>query len=292
MAKFGKVPIPAPTNQTGGGTDGRRVCLVVDRVNACGTMTGMSHPPYRIHQPAEGYRLVVVQDQPQDCPYLPGRTARMPLEMPLGSVSPVFTDWMLARGYRRSGNFLYRTRCPACQECQPTRLATAKFQWSKSFRRVLRRGDRELHHDWRSPVADDARVGLFNRHRLGRSLDVRDTPIDGESYESFLINHFGEAEELAIFFGHRLVAVAIVDIGQDSLSAVYTMFDPEFSRYSLGTYAILKQIERAGRTGRRYVYLGMYVRENRHLNYKARFAPQERLIDGTWQTIDDFAARE
>ena len=33
---------------------------------------------------------------------------------------------------------------------------------------------------------------------------------------------------------------------------------------------------------RKYVYLGMYVAENRHLNYKARFMPQERFVNGCW----------
>jgi arginyl-tRNA--protein-N-Asp/Glu arginylyltransferase len=31
----------------------------------------------------------------------------------------------------------------------------------------------------------------------------------------------------------------------------------------------------------------MYVAENKHLNYKARFLPQQRLINGVWQDFDD-----
>jgi arginine-tRNA-protein transferase len=70
------------------------------------------------------------------------------------------------------------------------------------------------------------------------------------------------------------------------LSAVYTYFDPQFEKLSLGTYAILKQMQLAENTGRKYVYLGLYVAENQHLNYKARFTPQERLIDGRWVTFE------
>ena len=57
------------------------------------------------------------------------------------------------------------------------------------------------------------------------------------------------------------------------------------SRYSLGTYAILKQLQWAKESGRKFVYLGMYVANNSHLNYKARFGPQERLFDGKWQEV-------
>ena len=84
-----------------------------------------------------------------------------------------------------------------------------------------------------------------------------------------------------------MIAVSIVDVGAESTSAVYTHFAPDAGRYSLGTYAILKQIEWAKQTSRTYVYLGMYVAENRHLNYKARFLPQQRLIDDEWV---DFSA--
>ena len=77
-------------------------------------------------------------------------------------------------------------------------------------------------------------------------------------------------------------AISIVDIGRTSTSAVYTHFDPRASRYSLGTYAILRQIEWARENGRQYVYLGMFVADNQHLNYKARFLPQQRLIEGRW----------
>ena len=89
--------------------------------------------------------------------------------------------------------------------------------------------------------------------------------------------------------GERLAnrrPVAIVDVGRESTSAVYTHFDPAAARYRLGTYAILKQIEWARDSGRRFVYLGMYVASNRHLNYKARFMPQQRLCHGRWTDFD------
>ena len=70
------------------------------------------------------------------------------------------------------------------------------------------------------------------------------------------------------------------------MSAVYNFFDPQYSRLSIGTYSILKQIEFAQKTNRQFVYLGLYVQQNQHLNYKARFTPQERLIDGRWVAFE------
>jgi arginine-tRNA-protein transferase len=113
-------------------------------------------------------------------------------------------------------------------------------------------------------------------------LGLRDEPIDGDSYRAFLVDSCCETVELSIYHSDQLIAVATVDCGQSSVSAVYTYFDPSFSRYSLGTYAILKQIQWSLETGRTFVYLGMYVADNKHLNYKARYLPQERFIDGEW----------
>ena len=103
----------------------------------------------------------------------------------------------------------------------------------------------------------------------------------------FLVDSCCHTIELSIWLEHELVAVSIVDAGDRSLSAVYTHFDPHAMRYSLGTYALLEQIEYALSTGRKYLYLGMYVEENRHLNYKARFKPQQRLIDGRWRNVNE-----
>ena len=226
-------------------------------------------------------RLLLVQDQLQPCPYLDGVTARMPLRLPVGSVTPEMTDRLLAMGYRRSGDFVYHTQCPACSECQPTRLDVNRFRYTSSMRRVIKRGNRDLTCEWGDPRVDAQRVWLFNLHRSLRGLG-QEQAIDAEGYRMFLSDSCCATQELAIHFNGALVGIAIVDVGAMSLSAVYTHFDPHTSGYSLGTYALLKQIEYAIETGRKYLYIGMYVAENRHLNYKARFRPQQRCIEGVW----------
>ncbi len=247
----------------------------------------MSHPNGRGPLAKGECRLIVVQDQLQPCPYLSGVTARMPLRLPVGGVTPEMTDLLLFRGFRRSGDFVYTPQCPTCSECQPTRVDVHEFGWTSSLQRVLKRGDRDLNIKWSSPSVDHQRVHLFNRHRHERSLGIRDDRIDAESYRSFLVDSCCDTQELAIRHGNSLVAVSTVDVGRDSVSAVYTFFDPDYSRYSLGTYAILKQIQWCLAHARRFVYLGMYVENNQHLNYKARFVPQQRLRGSQWVTHND-----
>lgn len=247
----------------------------------------MSHHSSHVRLPEGECRLIVVQDHLQPCPYLDGVTARMPLRLPVGTVTPEIVDTLLARGFRRSGDFVYTPQCPSCVECQPTRLDVNEFRWTSSLRRVFNRGERELATKWSTPTVDSTRVGLFNRHRDERGLGIRDETIDVESYRSFLIDSCCDTRELSIHYKDRLVAISTVDVGRMSVSAVYTFFDPSFSRYSLGSYAILKQVQWCQASGRRFVYLGMYVAENQHLNYKARFVPQQRLRGGEWVSFND-----
>ncbi|MGV3482809.1 MAG: arginyltransferase [Planctomycetaceae bacterium] len=230
-------------------------------------------------------RLIVVQDQPQPCPYLPGLIARMPLRLPIGRLSGEMADALLVLGYRRSGDFVYRTQCANCVACEPTRVRVEDFVWTASLRRVLKRGDANFHMHAGTTQSDPARVALFNSHRQGRHLARDEEPIDEEGYRSFLVESCCDTVELSFWYQEQLAAVSIVDQTRHSLSAVYTYFDPRLEKFSLGTYAILKQVQRAERLDLQYVYLGMYVASNAHLNYKARFLPQQRFIQGKWRDV-------
>jgi arginine-tRNA-protein transferase len=246
----------------------------------------MSHPETHARLPNQQIQLVVVQDQMQPCPYR-DEVARMPLRLPLGTVSPEAVDELLSLGYRRSGDFVYRTQCPRCSACEPTRFEVDQFVLTKSMKRVLHRGDRELDCVIGNPRADAGRVRLFNHHRESRGLGNRSELIDEDSYRSFLVASCCESLELAIYHCNQLIAISIFDVGATSVSAVYTHFDQTFHRYSLGTYAILKQLDWATQNEKRFVYLGMYVADNPHLNYKARFGPQQRRINEVWQAVGD-----
>lgn len=226
--------------------------------------------------------LVLVHDQPQVCPYLPDQEARMPLLWPKQRLSPDELDIFLEAGYRRSGSYMYCTRCPQCRACEPSRVDVHSFCWTKSLRRVLQRGDAALQASVHPPQFDDQRLALINRHRFQRRLSLREAPLDAKDYHAFLIETCCQTQEISYWYRGALVASAIFDLGQQGISAVYCYFDPDHSRFSLGTYSILKQIQYTQQSGRRYLYLGMYVAANRHLSYKGRFLPQERLINQLW----------
>lgn len=226
---------------------------------------------------------LIVIDNVEPCPYLPNQQARMPLRVVLGKMTPLLTDAYLSAGYRRSGEFVYRTQCPSCQACEPIRVSPAEFRPGRGGVRTLRRGDRRYVERIGPMQADEQRVQLFNRHRQARGLASNERDIDLDDYHWGFVRSCFSSFEIAWYDGPRLVAVAICDRGQQSVSAVYTFYDPDIRGDSLGTYAILKQLEFCRQNRIDWLYLGYYVSECGHMNYKKRFLPHERLLDGKWQ---------
>ena len=82
--------------------------------------------------------------------------------------------------------------------------------------------------------------------------------------------------------GDRLIAVSVLDFGARSVSSVYHYFDPDEGHRSLGVYSVVKEIELCASLGLDWYYLGLYVADCDHLNYKADYWPHQRRSKGQW----------
>lgn len=231
-------------------------------------------------EPAE----ILVYDQPTPCPYLPERDARMPLRQPLARLTGEQFDLRLAEGDRRTGQFLYRTSCSSCNACKPIRIPVRDFRPNRSQRRALRRGDAAIKIYVGAPVADERRAELYNKHLSERGLGSSSEPVSVAHYRDFLVSSCCETLEIDYVIDDVLAAVAIVDRGAKSLSAVYCCFDPEYSHFSLGVYSVLTQIRIARQWKMDYLYLGLFIAESPHMNYKTRYRPYELLVSGHWNS--------
>lgn len=235
---------------------------------------------------------LVVYDREQPCPYLADRTSRLPLRLPSRPLTEQELGQRLARGDRRQGYVLYRPSCPRCSACEPIRLNALEYELTKSQRRVLRRGDRELTLRIGAPVADHRRVQLYNTHKVKRGLRDGQPPIDQDGYRDFLVATCCDTFELSYYLDQVLVGVAICDRADNALSAVYCCYDPDYARYSLGTYSILKQLELCREWKLRYLYLGLFIEDCDSMAYKARFLPHERRLNGQWKRVAEWPPRE
>ena len=128
--------------------------------------------------------------------------------------------------------------------------------------------------------------GLYERYIIARHADGDMYPPSEDQFLSFLV----EGDQDSVFFEFRdsenkLVALSVCDFLSQGISAIYTFFDPDQARRSLGSYAILWQINECERLGLPYLYLGYWVKDCRKMNYKLSFRPIELLLDSNWVLV-------
>jgi len=232
----------------------------------------------------------LVYDGLQRCPYLPGRVARMPLYRQERRLTLDEADQRFASSERRVGRALYRVQCPSCDECKGIRVPVAAFRPSRSQRRVLRRWKGRVRVEI-SPVSwSEDKLELFQRHKRERGLvEEGEQPMGAIGYVSWLVQTCMHTAEMRYYLADRLVGVGILDLGRTSVSSVYFYFDPtpEVARLSPGVFSALTEIAFCRRTGREHYYLGLYIADCSHMNYKASYRPHELYVDGEWQPVGE-----
>lgn len=231
---------------------------------------------------------------PQPCPYLDGRMERKLFTALQGDAAEKLNNSLSKQGFRRSQNVLYRPSCAECSACMSARINVADFAPSKSQNRVLKRNS-ALVRTASSPWATEAQFALFrnyldSRHATGGMADmdlfefaamVEETPIRTRLIEY----RTPDAQADDPYEGLR--AVCLTDILDDGVSMVYSFFDPELMRNSLGTFLILDHVAIARELGLPFVYLGYWVPGSDKMGYKTNFKGVEVYRHGNWEALQD-----
>ncbi len=228
--------------------------------------------------------LKVYTTYPHSCSYLEDQEATTLFVDPRQSVDKTLYSKLSVLGFRRSGNHIYRPHCSHCDACIPARIPVADFAPSRGQRRILRRND-DLMVAACEDIRDDEAFDLYHRYICLRHADGDMYPPDREQYEAFLNGVWDCTRYYRFYDKGRLVALAVVDELEDGLSAIYTFFEPGENRRSLGSFAILWQVEKARELGLDYVYLGYWIRDCRKMAYKSDYRPLELYVNSRWTTL-------
>ncbi len=233
--------------------------------------------------------LRVYTTHPHSCSYLEDQEATTLFVDPRQEVDQQLYSTLSTLGFRRSGSHVYRPHCNPCTACIPARIPVQHFSPSRNQRRTLRR-NRDLLVERTFDIRDDPAYELYRRYIESRHADGDMYPPDRDQYEGFLNDAWDCTRYYRFYLQQELLAICVVDVMLDGLSAIYTFFNPECGPRSLGAYAILWQIEQAREMGLHYLYLGYWIRNCRKMSYKAAYQPLELFIDHRWRRLDEDGA--
>ena len=223
-------------------------------------------------------------DKPHDCSYLDKRSAQFAYIHPDFTINSGHYSQLISQGFRRSGNHVYQPYCSQCTQCIPARLAVNDFRPSRQQRRTLKKNS-DLAINIKSASFEKTHFELYQRYQQSRHTDGEMANTSKENYINFLSSDWCNSLFVEFHCGTELAGVAVVDLLDNALSAVYTFFDPKYSARSLGVYAVLWQIEHAKSLGLDWLYLGYWVADCQKMSYKTNYQPLQGLVDNQWRPI-------
>lgn len=217
------------------------------------------------------------------CSYLEGEQAITLFADPKSRMDGRLYSELSDLGFRRSGNYVYRPHCNHCNACVPVRLPVARFEANRQQQRIWKR-NADVTVRVMAPGFREDHYALYERYITERHSDGDMYPPSEEQFNSFLTSEWSDTRFYEFRAGEQLLAVAVCDVLEDGLSAVYTFFDPDEARRSLGAYAILWQIGETRRLGLSSLYLGYWIKQCQKMSYKIAYRPIELLINNEWLT--------
>lgn len=215
------------------------------------------------------------------CSYLAGQQATTLFADPDYPKNKKIYTALASIGFRRSGEHVYQPYCRNCSACIPIRIPVSTFTPDRNQKRTWKR-NRDLNCYIREAAFDPEHFQLYKKY-----IDTRhagggmDNP-DEKSYMEFLSASWTDTRFIEFRHEGKLVAVAVIDLMENALSAVYTWFDPSCSSRSLGRYAVLYEIELAREYSYSWLYLGYWIDQCDKMKYKNEYRPCEIYVDNNW----------
>lgn len=217
-----------------------------------------------------------------ECSYLPDRMASNIVPDPNLTMTMFIYNQLIRLGYRRSGDYIYRPHCTGCEECRPCRINVAQFTPRKIQQRCLKR-NQDLTLSMVPAAYSDEYFELYRNYLNTRHADGGMANPEPDDFKQFLFCNWSNTHFLEVRKHGRLLAVAVTDVTPAGLSAVYTFFDPNESKRSLGRFCILQQIEKTREMQLDHLYMGYWIRDCKKMSYKLEYQPMELLINDLWQ---------
>tara|TARA_B100000963_G_scaffold344739_1_gene347890 strand:+ start:33 stop:632 length:600 start_codon:yes stop_codon:yes gene_type:complete len=174
------------------------------------------------------------------------------------------------------------------------RIVSAELKQSKSQKRIRIR-NKDVTRVVNPPLATDPQYELFKRYINIRHPDGGMSDMDADDFTA-MIEETNVESKIVEYYAKRngkpkLISFSLVDILDDGISMVYSVFDPDMKERSLGTFMIMDHNDLASEMNLKFVYLGYWVKGSSKMDYKKRFSPLQVFTDDKWVCSTEIAQR-
>jgi arginyl-tRNA--protein-N-Asp/Glu arginylyltransferase len=208
------------------------------------------------------------------------------------SLSPSRLDRYLSAGWFRNSIMLFRSRL-LCMEGDlfnvvNIRLPLQDYTLSKANRKLLRKNKELFTYSINRASINVEKERLYEAHKP-RFKGFIYNDLHQFLYSDTISSVFHTYEIEVKDANGKLVALSYFDKGQQSMASLLGIYDPEYSKYSLGTFTMLLEMEYALKMDFKFYYPGYIFDKPSVFDYKLRLGNYEYYDwRGKWKPYTDF----
>ncbi|MEK7256896.1 MAG: GNAT family N-acetyltransferase [Bacteroidota bacterium] len=232
-------------------------------------------------------------DSPYRENFPPAFYARFPVER----LTPEQTDELLENGWFRHNTlvstFAIKNMDNTLRSTVMLRLPLQNFTWKQRLRKLMRRNEQAFSVKIQPCQFTEEKDLLWQKfkqevHRWSGVFTLDKHLMAGFPAENF------NTWEVSVRYEGRLVAFSVFDLGRRSLGSLEAAYDPAFSKYSLGLWTMLLEIDFAQRQGLEFFYPGFLPKDLPMFNYKLRPGGLQfyRFLEKRWLPLEQLAPRD
>lgn len=208
---------------------------------------------------------------------------------------PELLDNLLSEGWFRGGNVMYQSKMLYLDESVYSvvniRSNLSNYSFPKRLRKLLRKNKERFSYSIQPLRITIDKERLYKEQSKKFRGFVHDN-LDNYLHEGLPYNNFNTFE-LTVFDGDKLVAASFFDLGKTSIASLLGIYSEAYSKYSLGIFTMLLELEFAIAEGYKYYYPGYVFKGMSLFDYKLRMGQVEYFDwKGEWQKLEKIEQTE
>ena len=219
------------------------------------------------------------------CSYIDGKLEkRLYIDIKSSNKKELFVEELTRNGFRRNYDHMYIPICTDCALCISSRINIKNFVFTKSSKRNFKKNCDLIFEEKRKCIRDsEERYKLFLKYCSFKHNESSMRKMSLKQFEGFFYNSINNSVVFDLKNKENVIyASVLVDVIENGYSAVYSFYDPEKQRRSLGKNIILNLVKKLQTENKEYLYLGYWVKSCRKMDYKILFDSVELFVNGEW----------